>query len=292
MIEMNNVHFSYGETKALQNVTINEKEPIIIGLWGRNGAGKTTLMKLLAGLEKPESGTVLVNGIAPYNYSGSMRHVAYMHENHPFSELWNVSDALRFASYFYQNWDGELANELVDLFELPRHKKIRKFSKGMQTLTKIVIGLASKTPVTIMDEPTNGLDADMRKLFYEVLLETYEDHPRMFLLSTHHIDELKPLCEKIAIVDQKTVIRYEETEMLTVQGILLTGERAAIEELTAGYNILEERTLGNVVNVMLDDSFSETWAERAKAAHVNIEKASLQDYLVSLTKNQKKEVQQ
>lgn len=80
--------------------------------------------------------------------------------------------------------------------------------------------------------------------------------------------------------------------MLTVQGILLTGERAAIEELTAGYNILEERTLGNVVNVMLDDSFSETWAERAKAAHVNIEKASLQDYLVSLTKNQKKEVQQ
>jgi len=289
MIKLENVSFSYGNMPALRNVNISVTEPIIIGLWGRNGSGKTTLMKLLSGMEKIDAGSINVNGITPYNHNEAMKSITYMQENHPFSDLWNVEDALRFGVLFNENWDQELAEHLVQLFELPRKKKIKKFSKGMRSMVQIVLGLASKSPVTIMDEPTNGLDAHTRKQFNDALLDTYEEDPRLIILSSHHIDEIEALCEKIAIINQQTIVRYEETEALKMHGVLLTGSREAIEPLMTGHTILEKRKLGKQINVMIDDVFTDEWKSRAKAAGVTVEKAPLQDYLVNYTS--KKEVE-
>lgn len=283
MINLQDVSFKYGDFTALNNVSLYEKEPIIAGLWGRNGAGKTTLMKLLSGLEQPTSGKLSVDNIQPYNNNVTMKHVIYMQENHPFSNLWSVDDALRFGSYFNQNWDQSSAEYLVNLFELPRKKKIYKFSKGMQTMVKIVIGLASKAPVTIMDEPTNGLDAHMRKKFYKALLESYEEHPRFIFLSTHHIEEIEPLCEKIAVIHSKKVIRYNETEHFTQQGILISGEETLVLEVIGSSKVIDERRLGHQISVMVDEPFTEEWKQRVSDKGIKIEKAPLQDYLVSLT---------
>ncbi|WP_026701920.1 ABC transporter ATP-binding protein [Salibacterium aidingense] len=288
MIDIHDLTFSYGNTKVADRLTFREDEPVITGLWGRNGSGKTTLMKLISGLEKPGQGRVYVDGIAPYNNPEAMNHVAYMQESHPFSYLWNVEDALRFGAYFNANWDQKLAEELAAVFELPRKKKIHTFSKGMQTMIKITIGLASKAPVTIMDEPSNGLDAHMRKQFYDVLLDTYEEHPRLFLLSTHHIDEIEPLCEKIAVLDHQRVIRHEETEDLKRDGIHLTGSTPAVEILMENSRVLDERKIGKQSNVMIDEMYTAEWERRAKEAGVTIEKAPLQDYLVQLTKKEGK----
>ncbi|GAF15471.1 LOW QUALITY PROTEIN: ABC transporter ATP-binding protein [Bacillus sp. JCM 19046] len=283
MIKMQNVSFQYGDFTALDSVSLHEKEPIIAGLWGRNGAGKTTLMKLLSGLEKPTSGDILVNTTSPINNSEAMKHVTYMQENHPFSQHWSVNDALRFGAYFNPQWDQSWAEYLVELFELPRKKKINKFSKGMQTMVKIVIGLASKAPITIMDEPTNGLDAHMRKKFYQALLESYEDDPRFIFLSTHHIDEIESLCEKIAVVHAKTIIRYEETDQLKQQGILLSGEESLVRDFIKSSIIIEERRLGKQISVMIDQRYTEEWEQLANQKGVSIEKAPLQDYLVNVT---------
>lgn len=156
-------------------------------------------------------------------------------------------------------------------------------------MLQIVLGLASKAPVTIMDEPTNGLDAYMRKQFYDALLDTYEEDPRFIILSTHHIDEIEAMCEKIAIINEQTIVRYEETEELKMHGILLSGSAEAIEPLIEGQSLLEKRKLGKQINVMIDDIFTEEWKARANKAGVTVEKAKLQDYLVNYTT--KKEVQ-
>lgn len=283
MIKLENVSFSYGNIPVLKNVNISEQEPIIIGLWGRNGSGKTTLMKLLSGMENIDAGSITVNGIIPYNSNEAMNNITFMQENHPFSDLWNVEDALRFGALFNKNWDMELAEHLVTLFELPRKKKIKKFSKGMQSMVQIILGLASKAPVTIMDEPTNGLDAHMRKQFNDALLNTYEEEPRLIILSTHHIEEIEAMCEKIAIINQQTVVRYEETEALKMRGVLLSGSAETIEPLIEGYTILEKRKLGKQINVMIDDEFTDEWKSIAKQAGITVEKAPLQDYLVNFT---------
>ena len=289
MIKLENVSFSYGNIPVLKNVNISEQEPIIIGLWGRNGSGKTTLMKLLSGMENIDAGAITVNGIIPYNSNEAMNNITFMQENHPFSDLWNVEDALRFGALFNKNWDMELAEHLVTLFELPRKKKIKKFSKGMQSMVQIILGLASKAPVTIMDEPTNGLDAHMRKQFNDALLNTYEEEPRLIILSTHHIEEIEAMCEKIGIINQQTVVRYEETEALKMHGVLLSGSAETIEPLIEGYTILEKRKLGKQINVMIDDEFTDEWKSIAKQAGITVEKAPLQDYLVNFTT--KREVQ-
>lgn len=289
MIKLENVSFTYGNIPALKNVNISETEPIIMGLWGRNGSGKTTFMKLLSGMENIDAGSINVNGITPYNNKEAMNNITYIQENHPFSVLWNVEDTLRYGALFNKNWDIELAEHLIALFELPRKKKIKNFSKGMQTMLQIVLGLASKAPVTIMDEPTNGLDAYMRKQFYDALLNTYEEDPRFIILSTHHIDEIEAMCEKIAIINEQTIVRYEETEELKMHGVLLSGSAKSIESLIEGHTILEKRKLGKQINVMIDDIFTDEWKLRAKEAGVTVEKAKLQDYLVNYTT--KKEVQ-
>lgn len=283
MIKINNLSFAYDKKNILKNVNLTETEPVIIGLWGRNGSGKTTLMKILSGMEQPDGGTVEVDGVVPYNNSDAMNHVAFMQEDHPYSDMWDINDALKFGRDFNENWDQQLADELIDIFQLPRKKKIRTFSKGMKTMITIAIGLASRAPLTIFDEPSNGLDAHMRKQFYDVLLDSYDEHPRMILLSSHHIEEVEPLCEKIAIIDNNTLMHYEETDVLKNNGVHISGTAEAVRAVIGSKRILEERKLGKQLNVMLDAPLTDDLKREAEQAGVMIEKAPFQDYLVNLT---------
>jgi ABC-2 type transport system ATP-binding protein len=288
MINLKNVSFAYDHKYILNNVNLNEKDPVIIGLWGRNGSGKTTLMKLLSGLEAPTKGSVEIDGVVPYNNIEAMNHVTFMQEDHPYSDLWDVNHALDYAANFNDKWNQELADHLLEIFQLPRKQKIRQFSKGMKTMLTIVIGLASMSPVTIFDEPSNGLDAHMRKQFYDALLDSYEDKPRVILLSTHHIEEVEPLCEKIAIIDNNTLLSYEETETLKLRGVHLSGPYEKVHKLACQYAILEERKLGKQINVMIDAPFTEELKQEADSYGISIEKAPFQDYLVNLTKKEAK----
>ena len=283
MIKVNNLSFAYDKKNILKDVNLTETEPVIIGLWGRNGSGKTTLMKILSGMEQPNDGTVEVDGIVPYNNSDAMNHVAFMQEDHPYSDMWDINDALNFGRDFNENWDQELADKLIDIFQLPRKKKIRTFSKGMKTMITIAIGLASKAPLTIFDEPSNGLDAHMRKQFYDVLLDSYDEHPRMILLSSHHIEEVEPLCEKIAIIDNNTLMHYEETDVLKNNGVHISGTAEAVRAVVGSKRVLEERKLGKQLNIMLDTPLTDDLKREAEQAGVMIEKAPFQDHLVNLT---------
>ena len=283
MIKVNNLSFAYDKKNILKDVNLTETEPVIIGLWGRNGSGKTTLMKILSGMEQPNEGTVEVDGVVPYKNSDAMNHVAFMQEDHPYSDMWDINDALNFGRDFNENWDQELADKLIDIFQLPRKKKIRTFSKGMKTMITIAIGLASKSPLTIFDEPSNGLDAHMRKQFYDVLLDSYDEHPRMILLSSHHIEEVEPLCEKIAIIDNNTLMHYEETDVLKNNGVHISGTAEAVRAVVGSMRVLEERKLGKQLNIMLDAPLTDDLKREAEQAGVMIEKAPFQDYLVNLT---------
>jgi ABC-2 type transport system ATP-binding protein len=101
MIQMQEMSYSYDKSVAvLEDITLMEQEPVIMGLWGRNGAGKTTLMKLLAGHLRPSRGSVKIMGEAPYNNGQAVKSVCYIQEEHPFGHLWTVRDALLFGSLF------------------------------------------------------------------------------------------------------------------------------------------------------------------------------------------------
>lgn len=283
MIHIDKMQYSYDDKTVLRNLSLHENDPIITALWGRNGSGKTTLMKLMAGRLKPSQGMIKINNHDPYNNLEASHDICFMQEDHPFSSIWDIKDALRFASYFNENWDQETADQLMDTFKLPRKKKITKLSKGMKSALQIVIGMASNAKVTILDEPTNGLDAGMRKIFYKALQESYENHPRLFLISTHHIEEIQPLCESLIVIHNNKALFHQSMEDVRMRGIWLAGDKEKAENCFGSERILEKNVIGSKVKVMLDLPYTEEWVQRAKDNKLSIEKTQLQDYLLNIT---------
>lgn len=161
----------------------------------------------------------------------------------------------------------------------------------MRTAAQIILGLASNAKITILDEPTNGLDAVKRKQFYDALLTSYEDKPRYILLSTHHIEEIQPLCESLVVVHDGHILLQEHMDEIRGRGIILSGEASSIEKATENVKVLETVKMRSTVRVMIDEVFSPKWKSIAADHGLAIEQASLQDYLINLTTN-KKGVQQ
>jgi ABC-2 type transport system ATP-binding protein len=286
MIQIEQVTYSYQETPVLNKVTLHESEPIISAMWGRNGAGKTTLMSLLAGHNRPDAGTIQVMGQDPYNNLAAQENLCYIQENHPLGRNWTINDMVRFGQYFHPQWDQTFAEQLIDMFELPVKKKITKFSKGMKTAAQMILGLASNARVTILDEPTNGLDAEKRKYFYNALLETYEDNPRLILISSHHIEEIQPLCESLIVLQAGKVLFNQPMEEMREKGVLLTGGMDDIKRVTADVEVIESSQMGSTMRVMIDEPYSKVWKDIAHEQGLSIEKATLQDYLINRTRNQ------
>ncbi|MDX8366349.1 ABC transporter ATP-binding protein [Cytobacillus sp. IB215665] len=287
MINVQNVTYGYHQTPVLNHFSFKEDAPIICGIWGKNGAGKTTLMSLLAGHDRPDNGEITIMDQNPYNNLSAQQHICYIQENHPFGKNWTVQDVLKYGQYFHPNWDQELAESLCDLFELPVKKKITKFSKGMKTAAQILLGLASNATVTILDEPTNGLDAVKRKQFYDVLLESYEDNPRLILLSTHHIEEIQPLCESLVVVHEGKVLFYHQMEEMRERGIFLSGAEEDIHKVMKHAKIIESSKIGSTTKIMIDAPYSNEWKKIASEQNLLIEKATLQGYLINMTTTKK-----
>lgn len=286
MIELNGVSYSYHSEPVLKNVTFKETDPTITCLWGRNGAGKTTVMKLISGIYAPTNGEVRIMNQKPYNNDEAQKYLCFMQENHPFNPDWKVKEVLHIAKAYHPNWSDETAQQLLKLFKLPTKKKMKALSKGMKTAVQLIIGISSHADITILDEPTNGLDAVIRKQFYKFLMDSYEEHPRHILLSTHHINEIQPLCESIAIVHNKNIILHEPMETFRNRGVMLTGDSENIHELTTDVKVLEREELGHIKRVMIDEPYTDQWKDVGRAHPVTIEKADLQDYLINMTSEQ------
>ncbi len=287
MIELSNVSFSYEKNiPVLQNITLRETKPVIAGLWGRNGAGKTTLMKLLAGHERPDAGSVRIMGEEPYNNWQAIQKICFMQEDLPLSWLWTVKDTLLLARYYNPNWDLQLANHLLRIFELDQHKKVVKLSKGMKSALQYIIGLSSMAEITVLDEPINGLDAWMRKKLYETLLDSHADQPRLIMISTHHIEELQPLFETLAVMQRGELLFYKSLEEVRVRGIWLAGEKAKVDKVIVNQPALEKISSGPIMKVLLDKVYSSELKRKAQEQGFTMEKASMQDYLLGLTANE------
>jgi ABC-2 type transport system ATP-binding protein len=269
----------YGDERALDDVTFDIEGPSITGLLGRNGAGKTTLLRILAAQEFASSGRISVLGASPVENDEILGRIVLVREDQSFPDF-KVRHALRVASWFYPNWSEELADTLIKEFDLPRGRPIKKLSRGMRSALGVVIGLAARAEVTLFDEPYAGLDAVARRLFYDLLLADYAEHPRTILLSTHLIDEAADLLERVLMIDHGRVVLDAPADEIRGVATTVTGPVADVEAFVAGRPTWERRKLAShasvIVAATLDDG---DWA-RARELHLNLEPLSLQQVMV------------
>lgn len=284
VVEVNGLTKAYGKVTAVNQVSFSLEPGKIYGLLGRNGAGKTTIMHLLTAQLFATNGEVKVFGEDPYENHRVLRQLCFIKESQKYPDLFRITDLLDLASSFFPNWDREFAHSLVEDFRLPLKRRIKKLSRGMRSSLGIVIGLASRAPLTIFDEPYLGLDAVARSLFYKRLIEDYTEHPRTVILSTHLIDEVSRILEHILVIEKGKLILNEEADTLRGQAVTLMGPVSKVEAITTGKTVIDRTPFGSLVATTLMGSLSGEERKRAETLGLELTPVSLQQLIVHLTK--------
>ena len=275
---------SYGTHQVLHNLDLELLPGKIYGLIGRNGAGKTTLLGILTAQNTKDSGSVTYDGEPVWENQRALDHICFSRELQPtlFSGQNNlkVRHYLRSAAIFYPNWDGEYAQRLLEEFKLEPKKKICQLSKGQMSMVTILIALASRAPLTILDEPAAGLDVVMRERFYQLLLEDFAQTGRTFVVSTHIIEEAASVFEQVIILDQGRIVENAPTDELVEQFRYLSGRDDVVDQACAGLEVLSVRQMGRRKTAAVRGSAAQLKA--AQEADVDVSPMNLQNVFVAL----------
>lgn len=272
----------FREHTALDDVSTAVDRDTITGLLGRNGAGKTTLMQLITGQRVPTSGTVEVFGASPYEHDAVLRSICFVKEGQRYPDHFRVRDALTAAAMVFPNWDRDLAASLLRDFDLPEKRNISKLSRGMNSAVGIIIGLASRAPLTLFDEPYLGLDAVARQLFYDRLIADYAEHPRAVVLSTHLIEEIAPLLERVLLIDRGRVLLDADAESLRDSAVTVSGPGEKVQAFARQHELLHTETMAGHSRsvVRIPDAAAR---QSAAAAGLSVESTPLQQLIVALS---------
>lgn len=275
----------YGDHVALGDVSVDIEEGKITGLLGRNGAGKSTFLRIVTAQEFASAGSVRVFGESPVENERVLKRLVLVREDQQFPDF-KVRHALSAASWFYPNWDAELADTLLRDFDLPTKRPIKKLSRGMRSALSITIGLAARAELTLLDEPYAGLDAVARQLFYDRLLDDYSTCPRTILLSTHLIDEVADLLEHVVMIDKGRVVLDAAADELRGSAVTVSGPALAVDDFVTGRRVLHRRKIGSRASVTIADALDAASKAKAKALHLKLEPLSLQQLMVHTSNGQ------
>ena len=276
-IDIRGVSRSFGRVKALDDVSVAIPENSILGLLGRNGAGKTTLMSIIAGQDRATQGEVRVLGRTPFEHAATLRQIIYVRDNQRYPDDYKLHHVLRIAPAFAPHWSEDVAQELVDGFRIPAKTPIKKMSRGQLSSVAIVLGLASRAPITLLDEPYLGLDVTNRNLFHKMLLRDIGERPRTIVLSTHLIEESASLLDRVVILDEGKVLVDDETESARDSVVVLSGQTDAVHDVLAGRRVLQSQSMGSLTNVIATGAADDALSQLAAKRGVQVGRASLQD---------------
>ncbi|PWB96196.1 ABC transporter ATP-binding protein [Salinibacterium hongtaonis] len=249
VIDVRHLTKQFGNVRAVDDVSFTVEENRIYGLLGRNGAGKTTLMNLLTGQDFATTGDIRVFGATPVENASVLQHVCFIKESQKYPDDFLVKHVLRSAPWFFENWDADYAEQLVDDFRVPVKRRIKKLSRGQLSAVGVIVGLASRAPLTFFDEPYLGLDAVARQIFYDRLLEDYAERPRTVILSTHLIDEVSNLLEHVLVIDQGRIVLDQDAETLRESATVVVGTRSSVDSFVADREVLHREGVGGLASV-------------------------------------------
>ncbi len=275
----------YGKKEVLHGLDVAFEPGHIYGLIGRNGAGKTTLLGCLTGQLRTTGGMVSYGGAPVWENARALGEICFSRELSPMlmfgQNTYKVKEYLRAARYYYPHWDEEYARRLMEEFGLEEKKRICRLSKGMLSMVTIVLALASRAPVTILDEPVAGLDIVARERFYQLLLEDYAETGRTFIVSTHILDEASNVFEQVIVMNDGRIIENAPTEELVGQFHHISGRADEVDAAVAGCTVLFCEQLGRskAVCVRCDDEA----LARISAHDVDVAPMNLQQVFGALT---------
>jgi len=207
IIDVSDLVRRFGATTALASVSLSLPRGAVYGLVGANGAGKTTLIRHLLGLLRAESGSVRVFGLDPVaDPVGVLSRIGYLSEENDLPGWMRVDELVRYSRAFYPAWDDAYAEDLRLAFALQLTARIKDLSRGQKARAGLLIALAHRPELLVLDEPSSGLDPIVRKDILGAVIRTIADEGRTVLFSSHLLEEVEQVADHVTMIDQGRVV--------------------------------------------------------------------------------------
>ena len=295
-IQINQVHKNFGSLQALKGVDLTIEQGEFFALLGPNGAGKSTLISILAGLIKPTSGDISVMGFDVVNqYQQARQLLGVVPQELVFDPFFNVREMLRFqAGYFGRGPENDAwVDEILEGLGLAdkAHTNMRKLSGGMKRRALIAQALAHKPPVIVLDEPTAGVDVELRQMLWEFIKKLNRDG-HTIILTTHYLEEAETLCSRVGMMKQGEIVALDSTANLLNKfaGKSLRLTLGDVKLPACIQPLMRHQDLG-VFTFALNDMtqiefvLSALRAEQIKVIDMQLNEADLEDVFLSLVGN-------
>lgn len=259
MLEMKNVTKTFGNFKALDDLTLTVPSGRVYGLVGPNGAGKSTAIRHLTGIYRPDSGSVTMDGQPIYENPAVKAAIGYIPDEIFYYPSATLEDMRKFYRGIYPTFDDALFDKLYDVFQLPKRTPIRRFSKGMQKQAAFWIAMCCMPDYLILDEPVDGLDPVMRRQVWSLILQDVAERGTTVLVSSHNLRELEDVCDHVGVMSRgKLLLEHSLSELqdYTVK-LQLAFEGAELPALPPEIKVLHHAQTGRVHTLICRGSAEE-----------------------------------
>ena len=286
IIQITNLTKHYKSFSALEKLNLSVHKGEALGYLGPNGSGKTTTIRLMLGLIRPSSGTVLIDGL------DAQKHKKAVHEKLAYvpgeSSLWpslTGEETLHLLAKVHGSSDSKYQKELVKRFKFDPQKKVRTYSKGNRQKINLIAAFATRAPLLILDEPTNGLDPLMEQVFRECVKEALGNGQTIFL-SSHILEEVEALCDRVAVLNSGRLVEtgtLKELRHLAAVTVEATFP-AALPNIKHIENVSNVRVIGKHITCQVHGSIDELLKAMAAAKPLSFlsREPSLEELFLSL----------
>ena len=278
MLELKNVTKTFGDFKALDNLSMTIPRGSVYGLVGPNGAGKSTAIRCVLGVYRPDCGTVTLDGREIYENPQIKATIGSIPDDVFYFPSATLEDMRKYYRGIYPKFDDELFERLCGVFQLPRKSPIRRFSKGMQKQAAFHLSICARPELLVLDEPVDGLDPVMRRQVWSLILSDVAQHGTTVLISSHNLRELEDICDHVGIMDKGHMLL--ERSLASMQGN--TVKLQIVGEAPAGLEILHTATTGRLNTLVVRGTEEEVWAkvQAATPTYFDILPLSLEEIFI------------
>lgn len=252
MIELNNVTKTFENICAVDHVSTTIQDGMIFGLVGSNGAGKSTLLRLIAGILKPESGTITIDDIPVFEHPQAKQQLCFLSDTSTFLPNATAESMSRYYTLNYPDFDLRSFQKLTERFNIPSRKKLQTFSKGQKKQVSLLLGLCTGTKYLICDETFDGLDPVIRQTVKSLFAAELMKRDFTPLISSHNLRELEDICDTVGLLHNGSLLftRDLDTMKCNINKIqCVIPNHAKEEELLSQLSILQYEKSGSLLTI-------------------------------------------